>query len=83
MNTDKDTGRDSVEWAPASPEELAEAVQSAPRVLAVGGRVVDPHHHPVRHLTCARRPLVASHVCDDHRAAVADAQLDSGDEATE
>ena len=46
-----------------------------PSVLAVGGRVVDPHHHPVRDLAGARRSLVLPHVGDDHRASVTDAEL--------
>ena len=44
-------------------------------MLAVGGRVVDPHHHPVRHLAGARRSLLLPHVGDDHRAALTDAEL--------
>ena len=46
-----------------------------PSVLAVGGRVVDPHHHPVRDLAGARRSLVLPHVGDDHRASLTDAEL--------
>ena len=44
-------------------------------VLAVGGCVLDPHHHPVRHLAGARRPLRVTHVGDDHCASLADAEL--------
>ena len=46
-----------------------------PSVLAVGGRIVDPYHHPVRDLAGARRSLVLPHVCDDHRASLANAEL--------